>query len=73
LTFVLNTIKILEIMKTMKVKTLINKLIQQLGSEQAVADRLGISIRWVIYLKKGERKAGIFLAKAIKDELFKKL
>lgn len=56
-------------MKTLKVKTLINKLIQKLGSVQAVADHIGISKRWVIYLKTGEKKASIFLAKAIKEEL----
>jgi len=58
-------------MKTVKIKTTINKLIQKLGSDQAVADHIGISLRWVIYLKKGERKAGILLAKAIKEELKK--
>uniref|UniRef100_A0A6M3XH70 Putative antitoxin n=1 Tax=viral metagenome TaxID=1070528 RepID=A0A6M3XH70_9ZZZZ len=58
-------------MKTIKIKTTINKLIQKLGNEQAVADRLGISKRWVIYLSKGQKKAGIFLARAIKEELEK--
>lgn len=58
-------------MKTVRVKTLINKLIQQLGSDEAVAVKLGISVRWVKYLKSGERKAGIFLAQAIKNELSK--
>jgi len=56
-------------MKSVKIKTQINKLIQKLGSDKAVANHLGISLRWVIYLKKGERKAGIFLARAIKEEL----
>ncbi len=56
-------------MKTIRIKTTISKLIQKLGSEQAVATRIGISKRWVIYLSKGERKAGIFLARAIKEEL----
>uniref|UniRef100_A0A6M3JKP4 Putative antitoxin n=1 Tax=viral metagenome TaxID=1070528 RepID=A0A6M3JKP4_9ZZZZ len=56
-------------MKTLKVKTLINKLIQRLGTEKAVADCLGISERWVIYLAKGQRKASFYLAKAIKDEV----
>ena len=56
-------------MKTIKVKTAINQLIQRLGSDQAVADRIGISKRWVIYLKTGEKKASIFLAEAIKKEL----
>ena len=58
-------------MKTVKIKTTINKLIQKLGNEQAVADRLGISIRWVKYLRQGKRKASYYLAKAIKEELEK--
>lgn len=56
-------------MKTLKVKTAIKQLIKQLGSDQAAADHMGISKRWVIYLKTGEKKAGIFLAQAIKKEL----
>ena len=55
-------------MKTIKIKTTINKLIQRLGSEQAVADRFGISIRWVKYLRSGKRKASFYLAEAIKKE-----
>jgi len=58
-------------MKAIKIKTTINKLIQKLGNEQAVADRLGISLRWVKYLRNGERKASYYLAKAIKEELEK--
>ena len=58
-------------MKTLKVKTAINQLIQRLGSDQAVADHMGISKRWVIYLKTGEKKASMYLAKAIKEELDK--
>jgi len=56
-------------METVKIKTDINKLIQRLGSDQAVSEKLGISLRWVKYLKKGERKASFYLAKAIKDEV----
>lgn len=56
-------------MKTIKVKTAINELIKRLKSEQAVADRFGISKRWVIYLKTGKRQASYFLAQAIKKEL----
>ena len=59
-------------MKTLKVKTAINQLIQRLGSIEAVAAHMGISKRWVIYLKTGEKKASIFLAKAIKEELEKR-
>ena len=58
-------------MKTIRIKTQINKLIQRLGSDSAVAEALGISVRWVKYLKTGEKKAGIFLAQAIKRELKK--
>ena len=58
-------------MKTIRIKTTINKLIQVLGSKQAVSDAIGISLRWVTYLSKGERKAGIFLARAIEQELEK--
>ena len=55
-------------MKTVSVKTSINKLIQRFGSEQAVATRFGISVRWVIYLAKGQKKASFYLAEAIKKE-----
>ena len=55
-------------MKNAKVKTAINKLYRILGSDEAVARHLGISKRYVIYLRKGERKAGIFLANHIKNE-----
>jgi len=69
LTFAHNSSRIAGIMKSIKVKTAITKLYQRLGSDQAVADKLGISKRYVIYLRNGERKAGIFLARAIKEEL----
>jgi len=55
-------------MKTIKVKTSINKLIQRLGSRKAVAARFGITERYVIYLANGEKKASFYLAKAIKEE-----
>lgn len=60
---------ILDTMKSIKVKTAINELIKRLGSEEAVAARFGISKRWLIYLKTGQKKASYYLAQAIKREL----
>lgn len=58
-------------MKTKKVKTSINKLIQKLGSVDAVADNLDITTRWVKYLSSGKKKASSSLAKIIQMELEK--
>ena len=58
-------------MKTKKVKTSINKLIQKLGSVGAVAERLGVTTRWVIYLSSEKRQASLALAKLIHWELEK--
>jgi len=43
-----------------------NQLVKSLGSNEAVADYLGISKRYVIYLKKGERVPSDPLRKLIK-------
>ena len=59
----------IDTMKTKKVKTSINKLIQKLGSVEAVAERLDITTRWVIYLASGKRKASSALAKIIQWEV----
>jgi transcriptional regulator with XRE-family HTH domain len=53
-------------MKTQTVKTYMNQLVKSLGSNEAVADYLGISKRYVIYLKKGERVPSDPLRKLIK-------
>jgi len=53
-------------MKTITVKTYINRLHKKLGSNEAVAKELGISKRYVIYLKKGERVPSDHLRKLIK-------
>ena len=58
-------------MKTISVKTTINQLIRKLGSDIAVADRIGIHHRYVRYLKNGQKKASILLADAIRRELGK--
>ena len=58
------------IMKTQNVKLEINKLIRKLGSEEATADRLDITVRWVKYLREG-REASSALAKIIQMELIK--
>ena len=52
-------------MKTIPVKTKINKLINQLGSIEAVAFKLDITTRYVTMLMKGEKKASSALAKVI--------
>jgi hypothetical protein len=56
-------------MKSIVVKKEIMELIENIGSEQAVADRLGITLRWVYYLKDG-KSASYYLARAIRDELW---
>ena len=61
----------IDTMKTKKVKTSINKLIQKLGSVEAVAERLDITTRWVIYLSSGKRECSSALAKIIQWEVGK--
>ena len=61
------------IMKTKRVKTAINQLIRRLGSEEAVAKELGISIRWVKYLASGERKASNSLAIIIQLKILRRI
>jgi len=53
-------------MKSKSVKTLINQLLIKHKSIETVANLLGISLRYAYYLKKGERKANIYLVEHIR-------
>jgi hypothetical protein len=53
-------------MKSKSVKTMINQLVTKHKTIEAVAELLGISVRYAYYLKKGERKANIYLAEYIR-------
>lgn len=56
-------------MKQKRVKIIISKLIKQLGTVEATAERLDVSVRWVKDLSAGKRKASSALAKLIQLEL----
>lgn len=56
-------------MKTNTVISYINRLHKKLGTHKAVAKKLGISKRYVIYLKTGERIPSDHLRKLIKLSL----
>ena len=53
-------------MKPKTVKTYIIQLHKRLGSNKAVATYLGVSVRYIIYLKQGQRIPSKSLRKLIK-------
>ena len=60
-------------MKRIRLKTTINQLVKAYnGDQQKLADDLGISLRLVQYLKKGERLASVHLAEYAKRLLEEK-
>ena len=60
-------------MKTNTVKTYIKQLDRQLGSKEVIANKLGITLRYVYMLEKGERVPSEHLRKLIKLMLKEKL
>ena len=56
-------------MKTLTVKTYIKRLIKRFGKRQAVADELGISLRYIYMLENGEKIPSDHLRKLIKAVL----
>ena len=53
-------------MNTKTIKTYIKQLVKQLGTKEAVSIKLGITLRYVYMLEKGERVPSEHLRKLIK-------
>jgi len=53
-------------MKTLTVKTYMKRLIKRFGKRQAVADELGVSLRYIYMLENGEKVPSEHLRKLIK-------
>jgi len=56
-------------MKTLTVKTYIKRLIKKFGKRRAVAQELGVTLRYIYMLEKGEKVPSDHLRKLIKAVL----